>query len=69
LPVYQFATAVVQVVIVRVDRQHFLVLRRLIRLNTVLRQAALERTAGKAKRGWIWPKSLTEIRPLMVRCS
>jgi hypothetical protein len=24
LPVYQFATAVVQVVIVRVDRQHFL---------------------------------------------
>jgi hypothetical protein len=39
------------VVIVRVDRQHFLVLRRLIRLNTVLRRGAIRRTAGKAKRG------------------
>ncbi|MND69235.1 hypothetical protein D3C80_607000 [compost metagenome] len=66
LPVYQFTTAVVQVVIVRVDRQHFVVLRRLIRLNTVLRHGRFRRTAGKAKRGSIWPKHLTEIRPLLT---
>jgi hypothetical protein len=56
LPVDQFTAAVVQVVIVRVDRQHFVVLRRLFRLHTVLRRAAFRRTAGKAKRGLIWPK-------------
>ncbi|MNO65982.1 hypothetical protein D3C76_567600 [compost metagenome] len=69
LPVYQFATAVVQVVIVRVDRQHFLFSAGLIRLPPVLRRTANRRTAGKAKRGSIWPKHLTEIRPLIMRSS
>jgi hypothetical protein len=39
----------------------FVVLRRLIRLNTVLRRGETE-NGRKAKRGSIWPKTLTEIR-------
>jgi hypothetical protein len=64
LAVDQFAAAMVQVVIVRVDRQHLLFSAGLIRLTPVLRRGANRRTSGAAKRGSIWPKELTEIRPL-----
>ncbi|MNY26439.1 hypothetical protein D3C86_1602890 [compost metagenome] len=67
LPVDEFATTVVQVVIVRVDRQHFVVLRRRVRLHTVLRRERISKTAGKAKRGSIRPKNLSEIRPSQRR--
>ncbi|MNL10451.1 hypothetical protein D3C87_1312500 [compost metagenome] len=66
LAVDEFAAAMVQVVIVRVDRQHLLFSAGLIRLPPVLRCTANRRTAGKAKRGSIWPKHLTEIRPLLT---
>jgi hypothetical protein len=65
LAIDEFAAAMVQVVIVRVDRQHLLFSAGLIRLLSVLRREANRRTAGKAKRGWIWPKIMTAIRPFL----
>ncbi len=65
LAVDEFTAAMVQVVIVRVDRQHLLFSAGLIRLPPVLRRTTNRRTAGKAKRGSIRPKHLTEIRPLL----
>ncbi|AKA21531.1 hypothetical protein PCL1606_00750 [Pseudomonas chlororaphis] len=50
-------------VIVRVDRQHLLFSAGCFSCSTVLRRECFWRTAGAAKRGLIWPKYLSEIRP------
>lgn len=66
LPVHQFTTAVVQVVIVRVDRQHFCS-PQAVSVHAVLRRARFMRTSGEAKRGSMWPICVSVIRPALGR--